>query len=247
MNHAEYCDELAIEVNRFADALALADPSARAPSCPDWTVKDLTSHLGMVHRWATRLVRERSPCRISFSEIERGGDAIDAQWLRVGGAALVASLRDADPDEPMWAWGVDQHVRFWSRRQLHETFVHRLDLELATGADSYIDAGVALDAIDEFLANMRGDRDISLSAREDRDSELFRITSTAPCAQWTARLRGDGYDFVDSPDEADAELSGPAGDVLRVLLRRSHRSNTDVAVSGDETLVEYWLTQSAFR
>jgi hypothetical protein len=26
----------------------------------------------------------------------------------------------------MWAWGPDKHARFWSRRMLHETAVHRV-------------------------------------------------------------------------------------------------------------------------
>jgi uncharacterized protein (TIGR03083 family) len=246
MTHDEHCDELDREIDRFADALASADPAAPVPSCPDWTVLDLTEHLGTVHRWATRLVSERSPARIPRAGLTSDADVVNARWLREGGRALVEVLRGADGDEAMWAWGTDQHVRFWSRRQLHETFVHRLDLELATGATSYVDPAVALDAIDEFLGNMKADGDISLRAREGRDSELFRIRSTTPAGQWSVRLTGDGYDFVDAGDEPDAELAGTAGDVLKVILRRGDLARSDVAVSGDHSLVEYWLAQTAF-
>jgi uncharacterized protein (TIGR03083 family) len=247
VNHAEYCDELEIEVDRFSDALASADMSARVPSCPDWSIEDLTRHLGRVHRWATTLVNERATSRISIDAMSIESDVVDARWLRSGGRALVAVLRSADPDDAMWAWGADQHVRFWSRRQLHETFVHRLDLELATGTDSYVDPVVALDATDEFLANMKSDRDISMSARDGRESELFQISSTEPPGQWDVRLEPDDYEFVGPTDAPDGQLSGPAGDLLKVLLHRSELAHSDVDVSGDASLAQYWLSQTAFQ
>jgi uncharacterized protein (TIGR03083 family) len=246
VNHAQHCDELDQEIDRFARSLAGADPAAPVPSCPEWTVGDLTFHLGMVHRWATVLVSRRSPARISRDEVESGGDTIDPEWIRAGGQGLVAALRAADPDDSMWAWGADQHVRFWSRRQLHETFVHRLDLELAMDVSSYVDPVVAVDATDEFLSNLKSDGDIALRAREGHDTELLLIRSTGPDATWSAQLHRDGYDFVDTPERPDAALSGPADEVLRVLLRRSDLARADVRVSGDASLVEHWLSQSAF-
>jgi uncharacterized protein (TIGR03083 family) len=247
MTHDEHCDELDREIDRFVDGLGSADPDARVPSCPDWTVLDLTQHLGTVHRWATKLVIERSPARIPWAGLTDEGDVFDARWLGEGGRALVEALRDADPDDSMWAWGTDQHVRFWSRRQLHETFVHRVDLELALGTTSHVDPTVALDALDEFLANVKADRDISLRAREGRDAELIRIRSTTPTGQWSVRLTRDGYDFVDSANDPDAELRGPAEDVLMVILRRRALPRANVSVEGDESLVRYWLDQTAFQ
>jgi uncharacterized protein (TIGR03083 family) len=247
VNHAQHCDELEIEVDRFADGLATADMSAHVPTCPDWSIEDLTRHLGRVHRWATVLVSERAGSRIPMDQMSIDSDVVNAQWLRSGGRALVDVLRSADPDDAMWAWGADQHVRFWSRRQLHETFVHRLDLELATGTASFIEPDIALDAIDEFLVNLKSDRDIALRARAGRESDLFQIRSTMPPGQWSVRLEVDDYEFVDATNDLDAELSGSAGEVLKVLLRRSELARSDVAVSGDETLVEYWLSQTSFQ
>ena len=246
MNHTQYCDELEIEVDRFSEGLVNADMSARVPTCPDWSIEDLTRHLGTVHRWAAMLVGERATSRISLSTMSIDSDVVDAQWLHSGGRALVEVLRSANPDDPMWAWGADQHVRFWSRRQLHETFVHRIDLELATRTLSYIDPTIALDAADEFLANMKSDGDISLRSRDGRESELFRIRATMPPSQWSVRLGTDDYGFVDSPETPDAELSGPAVELLKVLLHRGEMANSEVVVTGDETLAEYWLSRTAF-
>jgi uncharacterized protein (TIGR03083 family) len=247
MTHDEHCDELDREIERFAEGLASADLAAPVPSCPEWTVLDLTEHLGTVHRWATRLVSERSPTRIPWTGLTDDDDVFDARWLREGGRELVEVLRRANPAQTMWAWGTDQHVRFWSRRQLHETFVHRLDLELATGATSYIDPAIAFDAVDEFLANMKADRDISPRARDGRDAELFRIRSTAPEGEWSVRLTGDGYDFVDANEEPDAELAGPSDEVLMVALRRRDLASSRVAISGDLSLAQYWLAETAFQ
>ena len=221
--------------------------SARVPTCPDWSIEDLTRHLGTVHRWATMLVCERATSRISLSTMSIDSDVVDVQWLRSGGRALVEVLRSANPDDPMWAWGADQHVRFWSRRQLHETFVHRLDLELASRTLSYVDPVIALDATDEFLGNMKSDGDISLHARDGRESESFRITATAPSGQWNVRLGADDYEFVDASGTPDAELSGPVVELLKVLLHRSDVANSDVGVTGDETLAHYWLSRTAFQ
>jgi len=247
VNHTQYCDELEIEVDRYCAGLANADTSARVPSCPDWSIEDLSRHLGVVHRWATMLVSERATSRISRSTMLIDSDVVDAEWIRSGASALLEVLRSANPDDAMWAWGADQHVRFWSRRQLHETFVHRLDLELATGSASFIDPAIALDATDEFLANMKCDGDISLRARDGREGELFRISATDPPGQWRVRLTPENYEFVDSMDTPSAELSGPAGELLKVLLHRGELANSDVGVSGDETLANYWLAQTAFQ
>jgi uncharacterized protein (TIGR03083 family) len=247
VNHQEDCDGIAVEVDRFAAVYAATDHSARVPSCPNWSVEDLARHLGTVHRWATVLVAERAPARISLANMSIDDRVIDEEWIRDGGEALVDVLRAADPNEAMWAWGVDQHVRFWSRRQLHETFVHRLDLELATQTTSVVDPGVALDAIDEFLANMVNDPDISVRARSGHPSEVLRFRSTDPVGQWSVRLYEGGYEFIDPDGDHDADLSGTAVDVLSVLLRRRDLAQAAVATSGDRSLLEYWLSHTAFE
>ena len=133
MNHAQYCDYLEVEVERFAHGMETTNEAAPVPSCPGWKARDLSEHLGDVHRWAEHLVRVEARKRIPSEAMGLELSPVDAGWLRRGGTALIATLRASNPDAPMWAWGADQHVRFWSRRQLHETMVHRLDLELASG------------------------------------------------------------------------------------------------------------------
>ena len=148
-----------------------------------------TVHLGTVHRWAEHLVRARAPKRISSSDMALGEPHPSAPWLRAGGEALVATLRAADPDAPMWAWGADQHVRFWSRRQLHETLVHRTDAELALGRAPGAEPAVAVDAIDEFLVNLKGAAAFSPEVRNIRgDGELLSFRATDEDREWSVEF-----------------------------------------------------------
>lgn len=102
----------------FERELADADPAARLPHV-DWTVADLAAHLGEVHRWATRCIVEgvRRPWT---SVPELAGSPID--WYRDSRRQLLDSL---DPYIPCYTFSrSDTSVRFWHRRQLHETLVH---------------------------------------------------------------------------------------------------------------------------
>jgi uncharacterized protein (TIGR03083 family) len=248
MNHLECCDELDLEVDRFADALTGADLSAWVPSCPEWTVRELTEHLGMVHRWAEQLVRTRAQKRIPFSEVDFDEGEIGDEWLRTGGHALSATLRAADPDQPMWAWGADHHVRFWSRRQLHETLVHRIDLELATGTTSRVEPAIAADAIDEFFGNLTSDRDIAVAARPSHPSgERIQFRAKGGFGQWNVELRPDEYSFVGEGGWFDAVVIGEPAEMLALVLRRRPLKECAVRVEGDAPLVEHWLAGTAFQ
>lgn len=247
MTHDEDCDELEREVDRFADALAAADFSAVVPSCPEWNVGDLALHLGRVHRWAEQLVRTRATSALRLADSTLGTFKVDDEWLRTGGYELAATLRSADPDQSMWAWGADQHVRFWSRRQLHETLVHRVDLELAMGVSSHVSPRVALDAVDEFLANLTSDGDINLKARPDHPGgERLQIRTADGTASWSVQLTADGYEFVDAPEEADAAILGDPAELLALLLRRRPIDQCVVVIEGDTSLVDLWLSGTAF-
>jgi uncharacterized protein (TIGR03083 family) len=177
-----------------------------------------------------------------------GAGEVDGEWLRSGGHSLAQTLRSADPDESMWAWGADQHVRFWARRQLHETLVHRIDLELAMGEASIVDSAVALDAVDEFLDNVKSDRDITVRARPTRsDGESLEFRAADSSKSWAVELSADGYAFVDALSEPDALLTAEPAELLAALLRRRPLEQCDVVIAGDRSLVDYWLQETAFE
>ena len=248
MDHLRHCDLLEGEVERFADLLDFASRFSAVPSCPGWTVQDLALHLGTVHRWAEHLVRLRAQSRIASSEMGLEEGPITGDWLRRGGAGLSRTLPRADPSDSMWAWGADQHVRFWSRRQLHETLVHRCDLELAEGHSPCVPAELAGDTIDEFLANLAAAEYFSprvAHLRGEEETIVFRASDTGDA--WTVWLHPDRFEIRTGAQRATATLSGEAATLSLVLYRRLSLQSADVTVEGRHDLVELWIENSALE
>ena len=101
------------------------------PTCPGWTVRDLLAHQGMVHRWATAVVRGDDPATVDDAAIEAEGRAAPdpVGWLLDGAAALVDALQAAPDDLAVMTFLKEAPParQFWARRQCHETTVHALD------------------------------------------------------------------------------------------------------------------------
>lgn len=246
MKHTEFCAVLEVEVERFATTMSLVPGDVSIAACPGWTLSDVALHLGTIHRWANELVRSRSTTRIPRATPTLDEVAVSPEWLRQGGQQLVKTLREADPDDEMWAWGFDQHVRFWSRRQLHETLVHRMDLEIAGRIEPTAEPAVASDAVDEFLLNLQkvtnGSKRPSLCGTGER--LIFRATDTN--AVWTVTLREGGFDLARESDDSDTLVEGPALELLLAVLRRRSVDAGRLDVSGDRELTDFWLANSAF-
>jgi uncharacterized protein (TIGR03083 family) len=253
VEHLEHCDLLAGEVKRFAELIDAGPGSAGrldvpVPSCPGWSVGDLTVHLGTVHRWAEHLVRARAPKRIPSSEMGLGAADPSAAWLRAGGEALVATLRAVGPEVPMWAWGADQHARFWSRRQLHETLVHRADVELALGLEPVAEPAVVADAIDEFLVNLSGAAYFSPRVTSLRgDGKRLSLRAIDEDREWSVTLQPESFEVGGPVSAPDATLVAPALTLLLVLYRRRPIDAVGVLATGDRSLIEMWWANSALE
>lgn len=138
---------------------------ASVPTTPDWTVRRLLAHQGMVHRWAAAAVRGEAvtgPAAVDPSTWEQEGvDAPDPlEWLRDGAIEVVTALATAPADlrAPVFLADAPAPREFWARRQCHETTIHAVDALSAElgrrprSADaSWITTAVALDGIDELL------------------------------------------------------------------------------------------------
>ena len=247
MDYPTHCAELSIEGERFVSRMSGADPATAVPTCPGWSVVELCAHVAYVHRWAEALVARRSAQRLSRRDL--GLTAVSAEPLALveGLATLSATLARSDPDAPMWAWGADQHVRFWARRMLHETLIHRVDLECALGLDHEIGAAVALDAIDEFLANLGPARAFSPGLAElVGEGETLEFASREG-RRWSVALEPEGFTLTSSTRPPDAVLEGPASELLLVLYRRRALAESACGVVGRQDLVERWLSHSALE
>ncbi|QLE75734.1 maleylpyruvate isomerase family mycothiol-dependent enzyme [Streptomyces rectiverticillatus] len=244
---------VAAETAAFIATVKGADPATPVPSCPGWTLADLTRHTGSVHRWFTVLLSRRIQQPPTSREVDlRLPEQPDGypDWLATGAAEAAQVFATTDPDAPMWAWGLDQHARFWVRRMLFETLVHRADAELALGLSPHIDRVLAVDGIDEFLTNLPFASFFAPGTAELRGPDrTIRFGCTDGDDDWLIRLRPDGFGPVTGDARsrtADATVRGTAADLLLLLYGRRDRDSDAFQLLGDQDLITHWFTHSAF-
>lgn len=236
---------------RLADAAARVSLDTAVPTCPGWKVRDLIQHVGGVHRWAATFV---AGSRIDpYTEEEEAAffkapsDSELTQWFRDGHAALVRTLREADPDVQCWSFlPAPTPLTFWARRQAHETAVHCFDSETSAGVappvDGHVSADLAVDGIDEllcgFLARPRG----ALIANPP--TSLTVKPTDSPHA-WTICIEPDRRVVVRTAQESDCVVSGRASDLYLFLWNRSSRDS--VHVHGNARVLDLWTAKAHVR
>ncbi|WP_033220489.1 maleylpyruvate isomerase family mycothiol-dependent enzyme [Kitasatospora phosalacinea] len=244
---------VATETARFVAVVEGADPTTPVPSCPGWTLADLVRHAGSVQRWFSVLLRGR------VQEPPRGRDvdlrlpsAADgwADWLADSATEAASAFAATDPDTPMWAWGADPHARFWARRMLFETLLHRVDAELALGIRPEVDRALAVDGVDEFLVDLPHAALFAPEVANLRGAdETIRFRSVDGDGDWLVRLRPDGFG-VDPAGEgtgpADATVRAAAGDLLLLVYGRLRLDADAIEHTGDQELLTRWFSDSGF-
>ena len=168
-------------------------------------------------------------------------------WFAQGAAQLVAMLRTADPEAPLWAWGGFGHARFWSRRMLHENAVHRADAELAAGIAPQFDQDTALDAIDEVLTILPHlPRAVEELAQIGQPGQTLHLHATDAPGEWLITLQDKAFRFEHGHTKADVAVRGSISDLLLLLYRRQQLVPERYEVFGDQDLLARWLTHTAF-
>ncbi|MFR9729210.1 maleylpyruvate isomerase N-terminal domain-containing protein [Saccharopolyspora sp. MS10] len=135
-------------------------------------------------------------------------------------AELLAEFGTRPPQDACPTWWPEEHtVRFWIRRTLHATTVHRVDVQAAAGVRrTAIDADLALDGIDEALRLWLGYR-----------LHAVGITSTRPCSVGVAV--GDAAWLVHA-------------DLNRTFVHRAEPErarSADAVITGDPEPMYLWL------
>jgi uncharacterized protein (TIGR03083 family) len=234
----ELIEERSAALRKAAEA---ADPQARVPGCPDWTARDLVTHLGEVQRfWAVTVAAgpsRRPPAGEDAPDTEPSGELL--AWSARSTAVLLDALRAAGPDAKCWTWwaesGNPSTAGAVARHQVQEAAVHARDAQETAGAPEPVPAGLAVDAVDEFLHVGFG----SMDGWPHSPARVGLIADEGPA--WTLILDATGASAVrvrpgDGP-EAGATISGPAGDLLLALYRRAPWDAPALRVTGDTELV----------
>ena len=245
MEFSRYLDCLAADHARLR-VVAAADLTAAVPTCPGWTVADLTRHVGQVYLHKTIGMREGAepdewpPSGLAGEE--------PLALLDRAYAELVAEFAAREPSDPTGTWyGPDQTVGFWIRRMAQETVIHRLDAELATGSPvAPVPADLAVDGVDELLTVFVafgvaawGDYFAGVLGTSPGRTYRFRTDGAA----WRVRTGPGRFDVqtgdvqtgdgADGEPDADVTVTGAPTALLRWVWNRQGAGEADgVTVTG---------------
>lgn len=228
MEFERYVESLRADAALLADA-ARRDLTAKVPSCPGWTVRDVVDHVAVVYLHKIECMR-LGHAPDPWPPAPPAGDPVD--WLEKSLADLITELTSRGPAAPCFTWyEPDQTVGFWYRRMAQETAVHRVDVELAHGAPTPIAADVAADGIEEVL-------DVMLAgdwSDEPQPGPAHVVALHTGDRDWRVRLEPDSVAISHAADQADASVTGSASDVLLWLWRRSDPAWARLSFAGDVT------------
>ncbi|MFI1393392.1 maleylpyruvate isomerase family mycothiol-dependent enzyme [Streptomyces sp. NPDC020681] len=223
MEYSRFLDCLAADFARLR-AVVPTDLRAPVPSCPGWTVADLTRHVADVYLHKTLAMREGAePDPWPPKEF---ADEEPLALLDRAHAGLLDEFAARKPEDPAGSWYTpDQTVGFWIRRMAQETVIHRIDAELGTGQQvSPVPADLAIDGIDELLTvfvaySVAGWGDYFTDILAGSPGRTYTVRTDG--AAWRVRT-GPGLFAVDGgadsgagDDAADVTVSGPPTAVLR--------------------------------
>ncbi len=173
--------------------------------CAPWTARDLTHHLGGIHRWVVRAVREGHGRGQSDAGPDEGTDL--ETWFVSGAAEMVDVLR-TDPSTRAWTFTGRPEVSFWRRRQAHENAMHAWDLARALDAEELvIEPELGHDGVAEVV-------DVFLPRR------LERGWMAVPENAVRLHAADTGGTWVIGPGDPAASVSGPASALLLALWKR---------------------------
>jgi uncharacterized protein (TIGR03083 family) len=252
-----YCAQIEGATAALAALVDGADLARQVPSCPEWTIRQLTTHVGRAQRWAAEITRTRAAEPIPFREVPDGrlpdDPAAHAEWLIAGARRLTGAVREAGPAQ-VWAFGSLAPATAWARRMTHEATVHLADAQLATGRQLSADApaDIAADGVDEWLSFIPGPApggpDILRAALPE--GKVFHVHATdeglGDSGEWLVSHLPDGISVEPGHGRGDVALTGPAARLQLALVRRLPLTDEQLTVFGDPALLDGWLANTPY-
>lgn len=215
---------------------------APVPTCPDWTVRDLVAHQGMVHRWADRVLRG-GPFTDGAEELAEAARVVDLlDWFDAGATALLQTLSTApeDLEVPFFLKDAPAPRLGWCRRQAHETTIHAVDAMAARLGrpprieEVWFGPTLALDGIDELLTGFLPRGKVRLRSDEPY---VLHVAPTGSDRDWSVTVSAEPPATTRAaPGEEPAVRI--VGDPRAVYLGLWNRGELDV--SGDAARVDQW-------
>ncbi|QSB04327.1 maleylpyruvate isomerase family mycothiol-dependent enzyme [Natronoglycomyces albus] len=229
-------------------------PNAPVPTCPGWTVRDLLRHLGGIHRWAYDIVTHQRQHRPNAEEMRAlvgplPSDEDLVPWVSNGLQQLVGAFKEASPElECFQVFPVGTSLQFWTRRQAHETTIHRVDVESARGDEiSSVKRGFAADGIDELLTGFHARTKSDVRSPIPSLIHIRATDAEVDTGSWYVHLSDVEPPRVTRTATArpDCVVSGPLELLYLALWNRL--PFTDLEVEGNLALLQLWRSTSAIK
>ena len=241
----DYVAEYAAAATRFAAAVAESGMRVPVGTCPGWSAYDLVVHLGNVHAWAATIV-ETGQRAAEQNDRPRAARARSAsRWYAAKAEDLREVLRVVPPERPCWNFAFGAGVTaFWSRRQLHETTMHQVDLDLANRRATPLWPSLCADGVEEaltvFLRRMhrRGlvpplEEPLALAASDVGQAWLL-LPGQDGGAPTTRAVHS-------VPDSVQDRVAGPAEALYRMVWKRTPVDDPVLEVTGNREQVLAFL------
>jgi uncharacterized protein (TIGR03083 family) len=226
VDHETALAHIAEQAAALRAAAVAAGPTAPVSTCPKWTVHDLVSHIAGVHSWVCAAVLLPPDAQRPDRPTPPGDWDEMLTWWDDNLATMLTRLAAADPAKQVWGFIPEfGSIAWWTRRQAHETAIHRLDAEHAAHEDVptlLFDPDFASDGIDEVVTLLSPFRALAKQTEVTVEGTLLIHAADAGRA-WLVHANG-GVLTVGPADEAatdtDASLVGTADAVYRAVWKR---------------------------
>ena len=236
-------EQIRLDGGAFIKLVANADRTSRIASCPDWSLDDLTWHVGEVWNFWSSVVANQIDDVSDLRTIERSerpdGDKL-IEFAYDAHVRLCDTLHSTPEDTAVWTWtGANRDVAWVRRRMAQETAVHRWDAAQAAGVAYVIPTVVAADGIDEFMMwfaasdRCEGEMKVGGTVHLHCTDTGTGPDQTGVNGEWfVAAMKEPAATFTREHRKGDAAIRGTAHDILMWLWRRTD----NVEVAGDRVV-----------
>jgi uncharacterized protein (TIGR03083 family) len=223
------------------DAARAAGLDTPVAACPGWDVSRLVGHTGKVLERTAILVREgpaTPPDNDRFVRFPNDDSAFERFAAVLDDTE--AALTGCDPTAATWNFtGADLTNAFWVRRMANEVAVHRYDAELAAGAPQPVEAGRAVDAIDELVTVMLP---FSAALKNPTLTGSIHLHCTDTDGEWLAVFTDGALVATREHAKGDLAVRAPASTLLLWAYNRLPADADGIESFGDAALLDGWAS-----